>query len=78
VTARYAGARFEDDQNSARLDPAWTVDATLGVPVTKRLRVEGRAENLFDAEVQAGISGGGVIERATPQTLWIGLRYAMR
>jgi len=78
VTARYAGARFEDDQNSARLDPAWTVDATLGVPVTKRLRVEGRAENLFDAEVQAGISGGGVIERATPRTLWIGLRYAMR
>lgn len=78
VTARYAGARFEDDQNSARLDPAVTVDATLGVPLTESLRVEGRAENLFDAEVQAGISGSDVIERATPRTLWIGLRYAMR
>ncbi|PVX29869.1 TonB-dependent receptor [Sphingomonas pokkalii] len=78
VTARYAGARFEDDLNSARLDPAWTVDATLGVAVTRALRAEARAENLFDAEVQAAISGGGVIERATPRTLWIGLRYAMR
>lgn len=78
VTARYAGARFEDDQNSARLDPAWTVDATVGVPLTSTLRAEARAENLFDAEVQAGISGGNVVERATPRTLWIGLRYAMR
>lgn len=78
VTARYAGARFEDDQNSANLDPAWTVDATLGVPLTRALRAEARAENLFDAEVQAGSSGGNVIERATPRTLWIGLRYAMR
>lgn len=78
LTLRYAGARFEDDQNSARLDAAWTADATLGLPITGALRAEARAENLFDAEVQAAISGGGVIERATPRTLWIGLRYAMR
>ncbi|WP_010545458.1 TonB-dependent receptor [Sphingomonas elodea] len=78
LTARYAGARFEDDQNSARLDPAWTVDATLGAPLTRTLRLEARAENLFDTQVQAGISGGNVVERATPRTLWVGLRYAMR
>ncbi|MHA6720170.1 TonB-dependent receptor [Sphingomonas sp. RS6] len=78
LTARYAGARFEDDQNQASLDPAWTVDATLAVPLMRQLRAEFRAENLFDTEVQAGISGDDLIERATPRTLWIGLRYRLR
>ena len=36
--------------------------------------VEARAENLTDREVIAGISGAGILERATPRTLWIGVR----
>ena len=34
-----------------------------------------RGENLTDEEVVAGISGAGIIERATPRTLWLGLRW---
>jgi hypothetical protein len=33
-----------------------------------------RAENLTNALVIAGIGSDGSIERATPRTLWIGLR----
>ena len=78
VTGRWTDAQFEDDQNLRRLAPAFTVDAVVRMPVTHGLSVEARGENLFDARVEAGISGPGVIERATPRTLWIGLRYAMR
>ena len=43
--------------------------------VTAALAIEGRAENLTDARVEAGISGADIVERATPRTLWLGLRY---
>lgn len=78
LTARYTGPQFEDDQNTRRLAPAFTLDATVRVPVAAGFSVDARAENLADARVEAGISGPGVIERASPRTLWIGLRYAAR
>jgi len=34
-----------------------------------------RGENLFNELVEAGIGGDGSIERATPRTLWVGLRF---
>ena len=48
------------------------------VPLAAGFSIEARAENLFDARVEAGISGPGVVERATPRTLWLGLRYRLR
>ena len=33
------------------------------------------AENLFDATVMAGVADDGTVERATPQTFWIGVRF---
>jgi len=78
VTARYASPQFEDDQNSRELAEALTFDAVAAVPLTRSLTAEARAENLTDARVEAGISGPGVIERATPRTLWFGLRYRLR
>jgi hypothetical protein len=41
-----------------------------------RLEIELRGENLANARVEAGMSGANIIERATPRTLWVGLRYA--
>lgn len=78
LTARYAGPQFEDDQNSRELGGAFTLDATAAAPITGALAVEARTENLADARVEAGVSGPGVVERATPRTLWIGLRYRLR
>lgn len=78
LTARYAGPQFEDDQNARALAGAFTLDAVASAPLAAGLAAELRAENLTDARVEAGISGPGVVERATPRTLWLGLRYRLR
>jgi hypothetical protein len=44
------------------------------VPLIKGVAMEARVENLFDAEVQAALSGAGVVERALPRTFWVGTR----
>ncbi|WP_145119379.1 TonB-dependent receptor [Sphingomonas panaciterrae] len=76
ATLRHMSGQFEDDQNARVLAPATTLDAYLSVPVTRGLAIEARGENLFDALVEAGVSGADVIERATPRTLWIGVRFS--
>jgi vitamin B12 transporter len=73
-TLRYVGAQYEDDLNQDLLPDALTLDAAASIPLTDRLSLEARGENLTGARVVAGISGNGVIERATPRTLWLGLR----
>lgn len=74
VTSRYVSAQFEDDGNLRRLHDALTLDAAAAIPLTWRLSITLRGENLTDTEVDAGISGAGIVERATPRTLWIGVR----
>jgi len=74
VSARYIGSQFEDDLNGRRLDDAFTVDANVTFAINDNLQAIGRVENLFDARVETAISSSGVIERAFPQTFWIGLR----
>ena len=78
ITLRHVARQFDDDANTRGLAPATTVDAALAVPIGRAVSVEVRAENLADARVEAGISGANVIERATPRTLWLGLRYRPR
>jgi outer membrane cobalamin receptor len=77
VTARYVGAQFEDDLESRRLDDALTVDAVATLPLAPSLALTLRAENIFDAAVEAGISEAGIIDRGTPRTLWAGLRLSL-
>jgi vitamin B12 transporter len=74
LSARYAGPQFEDDLNRQLVPEALTFDATAAWPISTHIAVEGRVENLGDEEVAAGISADGTIERATPRTLWIGVR----
>ena len=74
ATLRHGARQFDDDQNSRSLAPATTADAYLALPLTRAVVIEARAENVFDERVEAGIAGAGIIERATPRTLWIGLR----
>ncbi|WP_017671440.1 TonB-dependent receptor [Blastomonas sp. AAP53] len=74
LTARYVGAQFEDDLGQLALEDALTLDARAALRLTDNLLVELRGENLFDTLVQAGISGPGIIERATPRTIWLGVK----
>jgi outer membrane receptor protein involved in Fe transport len=74
IVLRRVGAQFEDDLNTRTLQGSTTLDAFASLPIGRRLQLVGRAENITNALVMAGIGGDGSIERATPRTLWIGLR----
>ena len=78
LTLRHVARQFEDDQNARVLSPATTLDAYVTLPLTSSLAIEARGENVTDTRVEAGVSGPGVVERATPRTLWLGLRYSPR
>jgi vitamin B12 transporter len=71
---RRVGAQFEDDLNTHMLKGATTLDASAEWPVGRRLQLVARAENLTNALVMAAFNGDGSVERATPRTLWLGLR----
>jgi len=72
---RYVSGQYEDDLNRQPIPHALTVDALADLPLTRQLAIEARAENLTDEEVVAGISGAGIVERATPRAFWLGLRW---
>ena len=74
LVLRRVGAQFEDDLNSRTLKGATTLDAYASWPLTSRLQLVARGENIADKLVMATVNGDGSIERATPRTLWIGLR----
>ena len=78
VTLRHVSRQFEDDANTRTLAPATTLDAYLALPLGRGLALEARAENVTDARVEAGISGADVVERATPRTILIGVRFRPR
>jgi outer membrane receptor protein involved in Fe transport len=74
LVLRRVGAQFDDDLNTDVLNGATTLDVFAAWPLTQRLQLVARGENVTDALVMAGINGDGSVERATPRTLWIGLR----
>jgi vitamin B12 transporter len=74
VLIEHAGSQYDDDLNRRRLPPATTIGAFVAWPIGRRFELTGRAENLFNARVAAGAADDGTIERATPRTLWLGLR----
>lgn len=78
LTLRYVSDQAEDDQNLRILDDAVTLDANLAWPLSREWALVARGENLTDSRVEAGISGSGIVERATPRSLWIGVRYSLR
>jgi len=74
LALRRIGAQFDDDLNSDVLKGATTLEAYAAWPLMPRVQLVARAENLTNALVMAGINGDRSIERATPRTLWIGVR----
>jgi outer membrane receptor protein involved in Fe transport len=74
LVLRRVGAQFEDDLNTRTLNGATTIDAFASWPLTSRFLLVARGENITNKLVMAGIGGDGSVERATPRTLWIGIR----
>ncbi len=75
ATLRYVSAQFDDDLNTRRLAPALTLDAVAEVPVARGTSLFVRGENLFDARLEAAVSAAGVVERAGPRAVWLGVRF---
>jgi outer membrane receptor protein involved in Fe transport len=75
ATLRRVGAQFEDDLNEEQLKPATTLDLFAAWPLTRHFQLVARGENIFDKVVEAAVGADGAIERATPRTLWLGLRF---
>lgn len=71
---RYIGKQNEDDLGLEPLNDALTLDAGVSWRFSDAISIEARGENLFDELVPAAISSSGIVERATPRTLWIGAR----
>ena len=74
LVLRRVGAQFDNDLNTDVLRGATTLDVYASWPLTRRLQLVARGENITNALVMAGINGDGSVERATPRTLWIGVR----
>ena len=74
IVVRRVGAQFDDDLNTVRLKGATTIDASAAWPLGRRMQLIARGENLTNALVEAGINADQSIERATPRTLWLGIR----
>jgi outer membrane receptor protein involved in Fe transport len=76
IQVRRVGNQFEDDLNSLRLPGATSVDAFFAWPVAPQLQLIARAQNLLGSNVLAGRDSDGTLERASPRTLWLGLRLS--
>jgi outer membrane receptor protein involved in Fe transport len=51
-----------------------TLDALASLPLSPGLSVFVRGENIANARVETALSAAAIVERATPRTLWLGLR----
>ena len=76
ATLRYIGAQFEDDLETDLLPPATTLDAFARIPLSARIALILRAENLFNEEIVTRNQGGS-IDLGAPRTLWAGVRVGM-
>ncbi|MCK0129330.1 TonB-dependent receptor [Erythrobacter sp. F6033] len=74
TTLRHVSGQFEDDQETATLPAATTIDAFAQATITDEFSVIVRGENLFDEEIVTRNSGGA-IDLGAPRTIWIGLRF---
>ncbi|WP_447762317.1 TonB-dependent receptor [Sphingopyxis panaciterrae] len=74
ATLRYIGKQNEDDLGLLMLGDALTLDAGLSWRPAQAISIELRGENLTGELVPAAISSSGIVERATPRTLWVGAR----
>jgi outer membrane receptor protein involved in Fe transport len=75
LLGRFVDDQFEDDLNSLELSQAVVVDLAVTVPVGSALDVFVRAENLFDEEIEAGLTADGLLTVGTPFLVHGGVRF---
>ncbi|HVS65493.1 MAG TPA: TonB-dependent receptor [Thermoanaerobaculia bacterium] len=75
LAARWVDEQFDDDLNERVLDDATTVDLFTRFRAGGAWSIFAAAENLFDEEVAAALTGDGLVSIAAPRLLRIGVRF---
>ena len=76
ATLRHIGAQYEDDLQTDLQPAATTLDAVVRVPLSPRVTVVLRGENLTDETIVTRNQGGS-IDLGTPRTVWAGLSVSI-
>ncbi len=77
VSGNYIGTQFENDINTLALSDSIKFDASGVLRINNNLFLNARISNIFDAQIEAAISSTGVIERAQPRTILVGLQIKL-
>lgn len=76
LTVRHVGSQFEDDLETDLLPPATTVDLYAEAPLTHRIAIVLRGENLTDETIVTRNQGGSM-DYGAPRTFWAGVRLRL-
>lgn len=70
---RYESARYDDDQNTRKIDAGTGVNGRAAWRVSRTMAVYVAADNLFDARIETGRSAAGVVTYDAPRMVRVGL-----
>jgi outer membrane receptor protein involved in Fe transport len=76
LTVRHVGDQFESDRETDLLPAATTLGAFARIPLTERLSLVLRGENLTGERIVTRNQGGS-IDLGTPTTVWGGIRLSL-
>jgi outer membrane receptor protein involved in Fe transport len=76
VTLRHVGSQFEDDLETDVLPAATTLDLYAQVPLSNRVALVVRGENLTDKTIVTRNQAGSV-DIGAPRTVWAGIRLGL-
>jgi vitamin B12 transporter len=74
---RYSDRQFEDDQNTRVLAPFTTVDLAASYEFSAHASAAVRVENLFNEQIQSGVSATGVVSTGAPRLVTFEFRYGL-
>jgi vitamin B12 transporter len=74
---RYSDRQFEDDQNTRVLAPFTTVDLAASYEFSAHASAAVRVENLFNEQIQTGVSATGVVSTGAPRLVTFEFRYGL-
>lgn len=75
VQSRISDAQWEDDQNTLRLRPYFTMDATAAYRVRRGIEVFAAAENVFNSRYDIGLTPVRTV--ASPTFVRVGIRVGL-
>ena len=70
---RYESARFDDDQNTRRIDAGTGVNARAEWALNPALNVFIAADNLFDSNIETGRSAADIVSYDAPRVIRLGV-----